>query len=356
MQASAGSLFLGVLVMGCPDATVSVETHQTTTTTVSAPAPVSAPPAPVADPVVATVLGKKLTLSVLEAIGPEAVHANTPEALLRVGVGVMLATEEARRAGVESQPNQNAWDHVKRFLDRAYNPATTCRNLGEEALGAAWKIHRRAYVHPDMFDVVDVQMICCPRGKAPCVNDPEVDACMQEGVLESERVFAALASRSESREMLLSAAASLQKANPRIGVVEYTFAYDFDFAHHEQPGKWVVMDPALISAVRGARDGEVIAPTRSAYGHHVLYLVRHRKKSVGSPEDPAIKESLRSRACDALVERTRWRYLDDLTAHVHFETMSDAIPTVEGLLNSREVKSTKGQIPLKVHTGAPSDP
>jgi len=305
---------------------------------------------------VATVLGKPLPLSLLKAIESEAAPANTVEGLVRLGVGAVLAADEARRVGVVQEPGESAWEHVKRFLARIYNPATTCRNLSDEDVGASWKLHRRSFVHPDIFEVVDVQLICCPKGRAPCVDDPEVDACFHRGIAESERVFASLVSASQSKESFLAAAEVLVLELPGLGVVEYTFAYDFDFAPHEQPGKWVVLDPRMIAAVKGAKDGDLLAPVKSAYGYHILRVLRRQTKSMGSPDDPEVRSKLRGRVCDTLVDRTRWRYLEDLTTHVHFEMSQEAVPTVEGWLAESRSERKKGTIPLKVHGGGAPAP
>lgn len=111
----------------------------------------------------------------------------------------------------------------------------------------------------------------------------------------------------------MQAAAEAAAASvPGLGAHRYTFAYDFSRPHADQGGTWVVMDPAIIDAVRGAKTGTLTEPVRTAYGYHILWVEEHRPKSDRGPDDPSARKELFDGLCGAILERARETYLLDL--------------------------------------------
>lgn len=292
-----------------------------------APPPLPAPPeaprveAPTAPPAVEeagepgpTAIGEVVGMAITEADVREALRRAPPGTDVRQGAllaaGRRVAAGEATRADVKRQDGEATDDHVDRFLAATFSPTTSCHEIDDAAIAETWRRQRRRFVHPDVFKVVDVQLVCCPKDRAPC-RDEAAAACFERGAGAIEQARRAVATATTAEE-LRGAAESAAASVPGLGAHAYTFAYDYTKPHGEQGGTWVVMDPAIVEVVRDAKAGTLTEPVRSAYGYHILWIEEHRPKADRGLDDPGARKEIFDELCEGILKRARETYLLDL--------------------------------------------
>lgn len=276
----------------------------------SAQTPADLPTDPTPPGAIGEVVGKPITEdAVREALRRARPGTEVRQAAL-LAAGRRIAADEAVRAGVAPKAAETADDHVDRFLAATFSATTSCHEIDDAAIAEAWRKQRRRFVHPDVFKVVDVQLVCCPKGRAPC-RDEEAAGCFERGAAAMEQARRALGAAKTADE-LRAAAVSVVASVPGVGVHDYTFAYDYARPHADQGGSWVVMDPAIVGVVRGAQSGTLTEPVRSEYGYHILWVDEHRLPSNRGPDDPSARAEIFDALCKGILERARENYLLDL--------------------------------------------
>ena len=281
-----------------------------------------------ADRPIGRVLGQPLTeRDVREALRRARKGTGNRTAAL-LAAGRKIAAGEATRAGIPLAPGERTDDHVDRFLAATFSPTTSCHDIDDAAIAETWKRLRKRFVHPDVFRVIDLQVICCPKEQAPC-RDAEAARCFEGGAARIEDARAAVATA--RTEAALRAAADAAAVNvPGLIVHGYSFAYDYGRPHHDQGGSWVVMDPAIVDVVRGAEAGTLTEPVRTPYGYHLLWVADHRPPDHRGPDDPTARKEIFDELCEGILVRAREGYLLDLAKNVRPEVDLDAVDAITG--------------------------
>ena len=233
-----------------------------------------------------------------------------------LAAGRVLAVIEAERSGMPRAENENNLDYVDRFLALTFSERTSCASISEEEIAERFRIMRRRYDHPDIFKAINLQFICCPSSRAPCVNDKMASLCFKEERKRAEEIFSELLMLRTHSEAFAQRAKSLAESHEQIGAADLKFAYDYDFDRHDQPGPWAILDPAILSAVRKAAVGDVIGPIQSEYGFHILYIQKHDLKTKRTLDEPDVHKEVRNTYCQERLKSTREQYLLDLTRSV----------------------------------------
>jgi parvulin-like peptidyl-prolyl isomerase len=182
-------------------------------------------------------------------------------------------------------------------------------------LAREYRENLRAFVHPDVIHVLDAQIVCCPKERAPCVNDPENERCLEAAHADAAKAFAAIAAAADDERARADAQAALAGAFGA-AVTDYKLAYDYDRPADQQGGKWVIIDRAIVEALRNAQVGQSVGPVKSEFGYHSLRVLSRKPKRQAELEDPSTQAELRERVCRRLVAAARVRYLGKLVDEV----------------------------------------
>ncbi len=235
-------------------------------------------------------------------------------AVPKVAAGLVLAMDEARRLGFARRPGESQAAWAARFVRSLYDPARGCPNLPHNALREFYELHRRRFIHPDVFDVIDVQILCCPAGRAPCEGEPGAGACFERAMARAELLAARMGAQAVDAATAEATARAIVREEEGVKWRRYRVAYDYDAPPDAQPGRWLVVDPNIRAALRGQPAGTVVGPVRSAYGAHVLFVAAHEPPASGDFDDPDVQRALRRAVCAERVAAERVEYLRSLAA------------------------------------------
>lgn len=287
----------------------------------------TAPPSPAPpSPIVGRVFGRPITERDVREALRRSREGTSVRAAAVLAAGRILAREEAARAGIARGPGEPADVHVDRFLAATFSPTTSCHGIDAAAVTETWHRLRKRFVHPDVFEVIDLQIVCCPKGEAPC-RDEASARCFEAGAARIEQVRTAVQGARTEQE-LRAAAASAAQSVPELLVHDYAFAYDYTRPHHDQGGTWVVMDPAIVDVVRPAQAGTLTESVRTPYGYHALWVVEHRPPDDRGPDDPSARLEIFGELCTGLLQRAREHYLLDMARNARPELDLGAVDAI----------------------------
>lgn len=335
------ALALAALATGCrkdpaqPPAPESPAANPRPAQEVPAASPEPTAPPRSTEPTIAVVFGHVITESEVRAALAAAPPGTTVRDGVVLAIGRHLASLEARRLGFPRSDGESEAQWVERFLAATFGPSTSCRAVSDADVADAYRTHKRHYVHPDVFRVLDLQLVCCPKQQVPCVGDEEAARCFTDGAGTMEAARQSLGAV-ESAEAFRAAGDALRSTAPTLALMEYSFAYAYDRPHRDQRGPWAIMDPSILEAVRGAEAGTVTEPIRSPFGYHVMFVVEHRPPEDKGPDDPSVQRELRDRLCDAVLRRTRSGYLRDLVKGSDARVVDTALEALEARVKEEE--------------------
>jgi hypothetical protein len=247
-----------------------------------------------------------------------------------LAAGRLLAADEAERVRFPRKEGEGREEYVDRFLAATFSPETSCLGVDEQDVASTAKRLTKRFDHPDVYKVLDLQIVCCPKDEAPCLDDALAAACFVESASAIEQARAAVAPAKTEAEVR-RAAETAARSIPRLAIVPYTFAYDHDRPHADQGGPWAVMDPAIVQVVRGLEAGALSEPVRSAYGYHVLYVRDHQSPDRRGPDDPSVRKEVFDLLCEGILKRARVRYVVDLASSAGTEVSREAVEALQAL-------------------------
>ena len=283
------------------------------------------------DTVVARVEGQPITRSMLEAqlrrAGPDA----EPKAVLERMIEFELLAREAFRAGHYTESVVGA--DMKKALARRY----VLRNFEEElhpkdmpfefVQSAYDQVKRREFDHFHLFEVVDVQVLCCmevyDQGNcfreldtvkerlehlSDCIkyHEPEVRQLYER--LRDARSAAEYRTRAEGFGGAFPSDALRAQFGTSAAVHGYGFEYDVNATYEAQfqdPKRKIIyrqlfkeiMDGVRTAWLQSGRKASIaIPPIRSVLGWHLLYLDRVTPERHAPVTDPAVQAEIQSHA------------------------------------------------------------
>jgi hypothetical protein len=256
---------------------------------------------------------------------------------LRNAAGLVLLSKEAMHQKFPKKADEGAAAYAHRYLNAVLSPKAICSTFPQKELETLYQIRKKRFIHPDVFHVVDAQYICCPREKVPCANTPALEECLNSGKKKAQSLY--LNWKTQVPLDPEEAWKDSSKEEKSLGVTRYKFAYDYSTLAAEQKGKWLIIDPKILEAVRGLKSGAMTPPVQSAFGWHVLFVAEYSPPSNEPLASKSTQEALRKELCSKRQKKMERLVIPDLLEHRKI-TPSGGKATALWL---KKAASTKGQ-------------
>ena len=208
----------------------------------------------------------------------------------------LIATEAVAQAAVRDAggayvPPRASYERiiVRALLDKRFSTITPA-DFPRQEVEELWAMRqvRARFDHLALYDVMDYQWICCDGTEQGC-RSPEVARCFAEGQAAMTRVYALLSTEELDAEDVPLLLPELKPLAPRVNYQEYQFAYDT--VARLQKGR-SIFDDAVVNAAVETPPGRFSAPTRSAYGWHVLRVRSFQPEEHRDLSDPMVVQQI----------------------------------------------------------------
>ena len=279
------------------------------------------------DPVVATVEGTPITLSMLktqlELAGPEA----KPAEILERMIEFELLAREAFNSGkytdaVVGSALRRAL--TRRWIEVNFDEELTDNSIPDQYVQMAYKHMRARFNHFDRFVIADAQILCC--------KESDMDSCYRDLFdnvedRRSHRATCAEFVRPEAEKMAQRLSAATSRAQFKalfdeatvagipdmllreqylldIAIKEYDFQYDTNTSYEKQFEKvryHVFYKEVMEGAKKAWLDNGKQTPTMSVVletelGFHILFIEKVIPEKHLTPDDPAANKEIREHA------------------------------------------------------------
>lgn len=326
------SLTLPVLLLVC--ACAGTRPDEAPATALPLPEPrVSADPAWTGqgdgEPVVAHVAGVPIPAGrlsrALASTGPSADR----DAVLRSLIAEeALAQAAVREGGDSAVPDRIGFETTlaarfveDRFIDR-YRATDMPRSEVEELF--ALPPIRAKYDHLDVYDVVDLQVICCNGSPRDC-STPIAEECFVRGQKGMVDAYARLTASPPELADVPVAHEDLKSVVPELSMLAYQFLYDPKSKVQKGSARF---DDAVVEAVVSTPPGGFHAPVRSSFGWHIPFVKAYTPESHRDLSDPDVVRDLSEFFIGRSRQRRFLEYLGTLAP-------LDAFPGLSNLVKGR---------------------
>jgi hypothetical protein len=189
---------------------------------------------------------------------------------------------------------------------------------------------RPHFDHWDVFFVLDIRFICCKGAAESCARDEVVQRCMAETEPDIREVHRILEARNPTDpEVLKKSVEELQVAGyPGLRKEEYSFQYDFTRPHEKQT-EYNLVNRNVAQAVKDAPLNKVLAPVRSNFGWHILFVKEFRPAEHLAFGTPEVLERLQERFFELVRGRIVQQYLVETFKEGRIRVDRDALREVD---------------------------
>ena len=283
------------------------------------------------DPVVATVEGTPITLSMLKSQLDRAPEPVTPKIMLNRMIEMELLARAAFKQGkytnsAISDPVKKALAHT--WIRREMKENLTTKDIPNETLKSPYEAFRARYDHFERFIVADVQLLCCTDVSLAGCFASEFDtiterrvalsACLSNHAANAEKLRLELAlaksleefkTTFERLKIQFPSEALKHQYNTEYKFHKYGFQYDirrtyedqFQTIEYRQLFK-EVMDGVKNAYLKASKEVPFMTPAiRSPIGWHIIFVHEVHPEKHWKLDNPFVQQELRDRYFD------RWR-------------------------------------------------
>ncbi len=287
------------------------------------------------DPIVATVNGTKISLSMLKVQLERAEPDAKPEDVLQRMIEFELLAREAFAAGHHTEEVAGEAVHkalARRYVQVTFDEQLKPSDMPHKQVLTIYKKMRARYDHFDRFLIADIQILCCtadsPDGCYRHLFPEDVEArgvylesCFAAHKDEVEALHRQLSRYTESKAVFKAnaEAAFLSVPSPELSAQFgtsakfhlYDFQYDINRSYEEQfeRPKYRVFLKSVMEGVKqtwlanGKQTPALTSPIRSQYGYHIILIYKVHPEKHWGPDRPEVKEEIQEQMYN------KWRKL-----------------------------------------------
>lgn len=229
----------------------------------------------------------------------------------------------------------NAWRSAlaRRRLEVLFHEEHTPEKVPMEVWKQMYSDPRifRRFDHHESYYVMDVQYVCCTSPQADvCRRDPATLNCINSYHSQAQQIRDVLSfGHPRNKEEFETIARDIQATtNPELGVMQYSFYYDYSKPHSEQKGFTVLSEP-VVQAARKAGVGGISDPVADWAGWHILYVVEHQPEERLKLGDPRTLEIFQTEFYDQVVAHDAIQYINDLAQKYSIQYIEESIQMVD---------------------------
>lgn len=319
------------------------------------------------DPVVATVDGARITLSMLRTQLERADKGADPRAVLEKMIEFELLARRAKEAGHHTE--EVAGEAVRKAMARRYMEVTFREELPpsampQDAVDEIYKKIKSRYDHYERFLVADAQIHCCTADShEACYQDdfpmdvqarvPHVESCFAAHERAVHELHASLSDRIESKKMFKAhvEALALDTPNPDLRaqyrtvlrVQLYDFQYDVDRTYKEQfeRPKYRVLVEKVMEGVKkawidnGRRTPVLTPPILTQYGYHIILIYEVHPEKHQASDHPEVKKEIQTRMYDKWRQVVFKKAMEDLCKRMACRMNVDGLRPLQKLEEAR---------------------
>jgi hypothetical protein len=286
------------------------------------------------DPVVATVEGTPITVSMLQQQVDLAGADADPKTVLNRMIEFELLAREAFRPTMEmaDQLPESKYDleHVgepmrkalaRRWIEISFEDEISEADIPDEYLGKAYEMFRSRYDHFERFVIRDIQLLCCTQDNYEACFTNEFDrpeervahteACIEHHGDAANRVRELVADSATPEEFkeIYESRVKVEVPGPDLGATygvrakmqDYDFQYDVDTSYEKQFEKirYHIFYQEIMDGVRDAWfEAELKTPfitpvIKTPLGYHVIYVSKVQAERHWAVDHPEVQKELR---------------------------------------------------------------
>jgi hypothetical protein len=205
-----------------------------------------------------------------------------------------------------------------RFIDR-YLPADMPRTELDELF--ALPPIRAKYDHLAVYDVLDLQVICCNGSPRDCAT-PIAEACFAKGQEGMAHAYDRLVASPPELADVPVALEDLKAVVPELSTQEYQFLYDPQAKVQKGAARF---DDAVVEAVVATPQGGFPAPVRSSFGWHIPFVKTYTPEAHRDLSDPAVARELSEFFINRSRQRRFLEYLGTLAPLEAFPGLANVV-------------------------------